>query len=604
MNRLKRLREACVPALASFLLLLACACADQNQSNVNQAIERERVAGTRGGSFTYRLTEPPQSFNPVVAARESDFFVSYYLTGGKLLNFDHDERRWAPGLAESWQASDDGRSVEITLREGLKFSDGQPITSSDVEFSMRAYYGTPQSTIGSSLKIGGKEIEVRVKDERRLEFVFPEAVAVHQSYLVNVVVLPRHALEKDFSVASTPASAASGSNQSAGAGEAKRSIAEAYGVTADPKSIVTSGAFAFEQVQPGERIVLRRNPHFWKRDSAGTELPYLDQLTIEIVPDADAAVTRLREGNLDVVDRIRPTDYAALRNDGGAVRAVDLGPGLATDHIVFNLNEGGASRANALKQSWFKDERFRRAVSHAIDRESFATGTLRGLATPIYNFVPPSNREWAAGEAPRADFNLERARSLLSEAGFTFRGPADAPELFDAQNNRVEFTLLVQQENSARNLMATAIQNDLAKIGVKVNPASVSGADFADRMRKSFDYDAALFGLNVTDFDPSSYAVMLKSDGAQHQWRLQPGTATDWEKRLDELTAQLSTERNPETRRAVFREIQIIMAERLPLVPLFARHITSAANQRIGNYRPSPVVPYSLWNAEELFIKN
>jgi peptide/nickel transport system substrate-binding protein len=113
-----------------------------------------------------------------------------------------------------------------------------------------------------------------------------------------------------------------------------------------------------------------------------------------------------------------------------------------------------------------------------------------------------------------------------------------------------------------------------------------------------------LFGTSASEPDPSSYTDLLRSGSPQHFWNpKQAKPATEWEARLDELTTRQAHEVDRERRRAIFRDVQLLMAEQLPLIPIVTRHIAVAANTRIGNYRPSPLPPFSLWNAEELFVK-
>ena len=108
----------------------------------------------------------------------------------------------------------------------------------------------------------------------------------------------------------------------------------------------------------------------------------------------------------------------------------------------------------------------------------------------------------------------------------------------------------------------------------------------------------------MTEADPSSYTNFLRSSSPSHQWYpKQEKPATPWEARIDELITAQARERDATRRAAVFHEIQQILAEQLPVIPIVTRHITSAANTRVGNYRPSPLFPYSLWNAEELFVR-
>ena len=226
------------------------------------------------------------------------------------------------------------------------------------------------------------------------------------------------------------------------------------------------------------------------------------------------------------------------------------------------------------------------------------------MATPLYGFITPGNHAWVASDLPHDEYDMEKSRALLRDAGFVTRGSADEPELYDAKGNRVEFTIIVPASTKTRVDAAAVVQEDLGKLGMKVTVAPVENKQLADRIGESYDYEAALYGTSATEPDPSAYADMLRSGSPQHFWNpKQAKPATDWEARLDELTAQQAHETDRERRRALFREIQQIMAENLPLIPLVARHIAVAANTRIGNYRPSPLPPFSLWNAEELFIK-
>jgi peptide/nickel transport system substrate-binding protein len=591
MKREGKRRHALAALLCAALALAACQPATQSP-NANQPSElpRERVVGKRGGQLTARVSAPPKTFNYIaMTGDEPSNLVSFFLLESRLVEMDHDKQDYAPALAEEWKLSPDGRDVDVTLRDGLKFSDGQPLTSDDVAFTLRALYDdrVKSPLYMDAMKIGDKPIEIKVADARHFTLVFPEAVSVPENYMSNLAVLPRHALEAALN---------------------DGTFAQAYSVTSDPKSIVTSGKFVVEASAPGERVVLARNPYYWKKDSAGNQLPYLDKLTLDVISDESNAVARLGQGTLDVYDRVRPADFASLRAGVGSARGYDLGPGLYADDLRFNLNPGkrddGKPYVEPAKLAWFSDVRFRRAVSHAVDREHIAKNVWQGLATPLYGFIPPGNRAWAATDLPREEYDLDKSRALLKEAGFVARDGADGAELYDAKGNRVEFTIVAPSGTKTRVDAAAVVQEDLAKLGMKVSVAPIDNAQLAQRINQTYDYEAALFGTSATEPDPSSYADMLRSGSPQHFWNpKQARPATDWEARLDELTAQQARETDHARRLAVFHDIQRIMAEQLPLIPLVSRHIAVAASTRIGNYRPSPLPPFSLWNAEELFVK-
>jgi peptide/nickel transport system substrate-binding protein len=590
--RFKILRQLALPALLA-LVWIAPACRSRVATS-------EHAGPRRGGEIIYRVSTAPTTFNYLQAGDENSLIVAFYLMGGRLLEFDHRTQRYAPALAESWRRLDDGRTVELTLREGIKFSDGHPITAEDVAFTLRAIYDerTAAPIFRDAMLIGNRQIEIRIPDEtggtaatknqtgRRLQLVFPNVVALPESYLSNLAVLPRHILEADFS---------------------RGALRDAYSLNADPALIVTAGAFAAESAAPGERITLKRNPHYWKKDDAGATLPYLDRLVIEVMKDANNAFMRLQQGSLDIYDKLRLPDFAELHSQPGITQVSDTGPGLQTDQLWFNLNGGELNSrpvVSAAKRAWFNDSRFRHAVSSAIDRKTIASITLRGLATPLTGFISPGNRNWIASDLPGAAYDLERSRALLRESGFTTQGPKDRPELFDAKGNRVELTLIVPATSQQIKDMAIIIQGDLARLGIRMQVSPIDSGDLLRRISTNYDYDACLLVSSVSEPDPSSYANYLSSDSPSCYWNQKhPKSAPAWEAKIDELMAKQSRETDANRRRAAFSDIQRILAEQLPVIPVVARHIPVAANKRVGNHRPSPILPFSLWNAEELFVR-
>ncbi|HEV7700268.1 MAG TPA: ABC transporter substrate-binding protein [Pyrinomonadaceae bacterium] len=572
---------------AFYAIFTGCGAPPKANSTSPGSKLEPRTNGTRGGELTSRLTAPPSTLNYLMAKDEAGLTTSFTMLMSRLVELDHSTQKFVPGLAESW-TSEDGKTVSVTLRSGLQFSDGHPLTADDVVFTVTAMLDdkVKSPAFHDAMMVDGKPIEVKKVSDTEVQLVFPQAVASVENYLVNVGVLPAHILEADLK-----------------AGK----LAEDWKVDSDPAKIVTSGPFVVTATTPGERIEYARNPHYYKKDSAGTQLPYLDNFTIEVVTDANNTFARLGQGTLDIADRIRVNDFVELNKGQGSVRGYDAGPGLGTDYIFFNQNTDGPNGPlnNDAKRAWFSNRGFRKAVASAIDRESIANVTLQGLATPLYGFVSPANKVWFKADLPKIDYDLKAADKMLADAGFKKGGTADAPVLQDAQGNNVEFTLLVPAENEGRKLMAAVVQEDLAKLGIKIQVVPLDFPAVTERWTKTYDYDAILLGLSLTDVEPSSYGTFLTSSSPTHQWQPKQRTpATEWEKRVDELFAQQSTERDPSKRMAAFGEIQSILREEMAVVPIAARHVVTGANSRIGNYNPSPIIPYSLWNVDELFVKN
>jgi peptide/nickel transport system substrate-binding protein len=583
MNCLRKFLTMIVVAVSVFGL----SCGNSSTSDNSATAAKMQVDGRPGGSLSYRVTTPIKTLNYYQADDEPSVVLTLFLLNDRLVALDHEKQAYVPLLAESYSTAD-GQTIDVLLREGLKFSDGKPLTSADVEFSLKGAYDerTKSPIFRDALMIDDKMIEVKIADERRFQLILPKKVAAVENYLENLAILPKHALDADFQ-----------------AGK----LAESMSMTADPATIVTSGPFAVESVLPGEKVTLKRNPHYWKTDSSGNRLPYLDNLVIEIVADANNTLTRLQQGSLDFADRIRTSDFAALKNAQWPDVPHDAGPGLTTDHLWFNQNsakKSGESLENIPKHKWFVDKRFRRAIAFAVDRQSIVTNTLQGLATPVYGFVPAGNKAWLNANLATTEYDLERSKALLTEAGFLIKDNGGKPELFDKDGNRVEFTILVPAENEPRKLMAAVIHEDLAKLGMNVQIAPIDTKALTQAWSETFDYDAILFGMSLTAIDPSSFVGFLPSNSSVHQWRpKQPKPATDWEAKIDELFDAQAQDTDPASRRQKFNEIQAIIADEMPIVPIVSRHIVSAANERIGNLSPSSILPYSLWNAERLFIR-
>lgn len=573
-------------AAAIVTLLSACGTPPKPAANLPGAKVEPRTNGTRGGKITYRLTAPPSTLNYLMAKDEAGLTASYFMLVSRLVELDHSTQKFVPGLAESW-TTNDGQTYDVKLRDGLQFSDGHPLTADDVIFSLTAMLDdrVKSTVFGDAMKVDDKPITATKIDDTHVKFVFPKAVASAEPYFVNLGVLPAHILGDDLKAGT---------------------LAEDWKVDSDPTKIVTSGPFVVTASKPGERIDYARNPHYYKKDDAGTQLPYLDNVTTIVITDPNNTFAQLGQGTLDIGDRIRTNDFVELNKANGQVKGYDAGPGLAIDHIFFNENTDGPNGplGNDVKRAWFTNKAFRNAIAAAIDRDTISNVTLQGLATPLYGFVSPASKNWLKPDLPKIGYDLKTAEKLLTDAGFKKTGTADAPVLQDASGNNVEFTLIVPAENEARKNMAAFIQQDLGKLGIKMNVVPLDFPTLTNKWTKTFDYDAALVGLSQTDVEPSSYANFLLSSGSQHQWQpREKQPATDWEKRVDDLFNQVSTERDESKRKAAFYEIQAIYRDEMPVIPLVARHIVTGANSKIGNYNPSPVIPYSMWNVEELFLK-
>jgi peptide/nickel transport system substrate-binding protein len=177
-----------------------------------------------------------------------------------------------------------------------------------------------------------------------------------------------------------------------------------------------------------------------------------------------------------------------------------------------------------VKLSWFKEAQFRRAVSHAIDRQALVNLAFAGKATPQYGFLSASDKLWFNANVRKYPYDLARAKSLLADAGFRY--VPDRQVLLDPRGQAVTFTLMTNAGNALRQKISTLLQADLAKIGIKVNLAFIEARALLARINESFNYEACLLAVASGDVDPNTHLNFLFSHGANHWWypkQAQPG---------------------------------------------------------------------------------
>jgi peptide/nickel transport system substrate-binding protein len=530
----------------------------------------------RGGQLVVAERSAPRSFNPVVITDNPSKTVLERINAD-LIHINRRTFKTEPALAASWTASRDGREYTLKLRPGLKFSDGHALTADDVVFTFQVYLdeklAAPQRDL---LVVAGKPIGVRKVDDLTIVVSLAEAYAVADRMFDGIAILPRHVL---------------------GAAYAAGTLAQQWTVATAPASIVGTGPFRVSEVVPGERVVLERNPHYWKRDGHGEALPYLDRLVLLTVPSTDAELLRFKAGELDVMSRPTAEQFESLT--GGQYNTVDVGPGLEYNFLVFNLSDGAAGTPLARRQAWFGREDFRRAMSAAIDRQAIVKLVYRGRAEPLWGPITGANAAWRNTSIPHPPRSVDRARQLLRQAGFTWR---DDGTLLDRAGTHVEFNIIVSASRPERQQMATLIQSDLAEIGIRVTISPLEFGAFVDRLTRKRDFEACIHGIGSGDADPNSDVNVWLSSGNLHLWN--PNAAkppTPWEAQIDTLMRNQMSVRATGERKRMFNEVQALLAEHEPMIFLASPHILVAAKPTLGNFQPAVLPHYALWNVDELY---
>lgn len=542
--------------------------------------------GNRGGQLVLSISASPVTFNPVqVIDQASDGVVRMLFSSLVVMDLAAQEPR--PGLAESWSVEPDQRTWTFKLRNHLRWSDGTPLTADDVEFTWNSvmYDRNLNRLTFDMFHLNGQKFAVSAIDPVTVRVVAPAVFAPFLEFFGTVTILPKHLFAGPVSDGRFP---------------------ESYLSNAPPERIVGSGPFRVKEIIPGKSIVLERNPEYWKVDSKGQRLPYLDTVKLVIATNPATATSLFLKGQIDALETIRAADYDQYAPEAanGGFR-LEQTASTQNDCFWVNQNTGvdafGRPLVNPAKLKWFRDKRFREALSCAINRERIVREVYHGHADLIYGLVSPRDTKWFNPAAAPYVYDPERARALLASMGI--RSPTGVGTATDAAGNDVEMTLYSNFDNPAREKAAHLIQEDLARAGIKLNIEMIDFRALVRKVNETLDYECALMGLGGGGTDPASQINVLKSSEALHQWfPAQKSPSTDWEARLDALTDAGIQTLDLGARKKTYDEVQAIWAEQVPMVCLASPFAYAAIRTNISNIQPSSISAYRVtWNIDELY---
>jgi len=530
--------------LAMLLAVTSIACRTSSTTNADTKQLRIFIAGD------------PKTFDPLQVNDDADQTVSY-LTSGVLVRVNRATDALEPELAESWKLSDDGRSIAFHLRTGLKFSDNSPLDANDVARTLnRALDPKEASPVGDAFQSSAGNPSVTVTSPLDVAIAYAQPKPALDRLFDTLPIVPR-------ALAKLPASA---------------------------------GPFFVSDHRPGEYVMLARNPNYWKHDSSGKQLPYLDSVRIAIQQNRDLEPEHFLRGEADIVSKLTPAGFDRVEKAmPGAARS--LGPSLDSESLWFN--ESPAKTLPEWKRTWFRSAVFRHAVSLAINRDDIARIVYNGRAHPSAGPLSPANRFWFNAALKPLPYDPQAASKSLAADGFTLRDGV----LRDHTGHSVEFSLITNAGNLSREKMAPLIQADLAKLGIKVDVVTLDFNSLIDRIAKSFDYEAVLLSISI-EADPIESMNIWTSSGEHHAWWLsEKSPATPWEARIDELEKIQASSGSRDVRKKAFDEVQLIAEQQEPIVYLVNPDYLCAIAPRLKGAQPSVAPPQVWWNVEWLRLE-
>jgi peptide/nickel transport system substrate-binding protein len=457
---------------------------------------------------------------------------------------------FAPQLAESYEWSDDHKTLTFHLREGVVWSDGVPVTAEDVRWTWQAQKNPDVAWDSFNAKKWITDVEV--VDPRTVRFHFSRVYAKQLLDANEGVILPRHAWEKlPF---------------------AKwRESGDWF-----KANVVFNGPFTLAAWEPGQQLVMQRNERYYD-----PRLPYLDRVVMRFVPDQASLLTQLLNGQLDFVPQVTPGDAPRVKAN----------PDLELIEIWFNLYVGVIWNND---HPLFADPEVRRALTLGIDRQTIVDTLLgpygRIATSPILQSVWAHDKSLAPWPYDPAE-----ARRILAARGWR---DTDGDGVLDRGGERFAFELLTNAGNQARADATVMIQDHLKKVGIRVEPRQI---EFNTLMEQTTEgtFQAAILGLSLDtslDMTDNYHSRSISRDGV-----FGSNFARYHNPEMDRLLDTAAAQPEPLAQRPYLERIQRLLHREQPMTLIWESKRLTAIKKRLRDVKPSMAA--SFFNLKEWWIE-
>jgi peptide/nickel transport system substrate-binding protein len=479
--------------------------ASDSQNTSIAATQKTGSGKKEGGNVVVIIPQDLDYLDPHLAVAAGTSEVLFNIFEGLLK--PNEKGELLPAIAESYQISPDGLTYTFKLRNGVKFHNGNPVTSQDVKFSYDRLAGTTT----------GKPLNPVFQDVQSIDAPDSSTVIIklkknNSSFLtaLTAAVIP-----KDYQDSN--------------------------------KTPIGTGPFKFKEYVPGQRLVVEKFSDYYVKG-----VPSLDKVEFRIITDANASLAALKSGEADIYPRIGTDQLAGLGDSFTALSA----PQNLVQLMTFNIS-----------RKPFNDIKVRQAINYAIDKDEIIKGVAIGKGTKLgSNLSPVLSKYYQAGLEDTYKTNLDKAKSLLAEAGY---------------KDGFETTLSVPSNYQFHVDTAQVIVQQLAKVGIKVKIEPVEWAVWLDRIYKNRNYDMTIIGLDGK-LDPYPILNKYLSDSPNNFFNYKSNE-------FDKTLKAAVTEVDDAKRVALYKQAQTILTNDAAAVYIMDPNLSVALNKKLDGYKQYPL---------------
>ena len=493
----------------------------------------------RGGTLVVQMSSEQRILNPALRASTGVYNIT-----GKIVEplIDRTYEEYVPVLATEWSSSEDGKTITVKLREGVEWHDGEPFGCEDVSFTAMNMW---KELLNYSSTLQQYLDAVDCPDEHTAVFRYSQPMPLN----LFVAAMPDlgHPMPKHLY-------------------EGTDILKNDYNTAP-----VGTGPFKFVEYQRGQYVMAERNENYWR----GEEFPYLDRIVWRFITDKSAAAAALEAGEVHISTflGISTDDIVRLsKDDRFMVGTKGYENNVAHSTVEFN------HRNPALA-----DLRVRKAIYHALDIDFAIQNIMRGFAKPGRGPIPSTGGANYTDDVPTYDYDPEKAKALLDEAGYT-------P---DADGVRLRFKHRPAPWGEYTQLWGEYIAQALREVGIEVTLETNDAPGFLNGVYRDHDFDTAN-GWHQFRADPAVATMVWLRSGAPvgTRWSNQFGYKdTD----LDTMIDVAASELDPEKRAEMYHEIQRYSMEVLPIIFAIEHPFISVTSKKVHNSHNNPRWVSSSW---------
>ncbi|MCR6671706.1 ABC transporter substrate-binding protein [Devosia ginsengisoli] len=502
-----------------------------------------------------------------------------------LVRYDREWKTIVPNLAESWEVSEDARTYTFKLREGLKWNNGTPFTSADIAFAVELF-SEPSYGVGSFMKNKNNPVTAEVVDDTTFKLIFENPNGIIMDELASVNGFTLVSLSKEYCSQFYPKYNPNAATEAKAAGfetwelwmTDRCSWATETIRWANP-DLPMMNAWMIDQPLTGDasRTTFVRNPYYWKVDTEGNQLPYIDRLDMRVSDSLEELTLMALNGEIDFQDRhIATVANQPLFFDGQEAGDYRLGANIPSNMntmvIQFNFNHVDEKR-----RELFQNKDFRIGISQLLDRQEIIDVVFTGQGEPFQAAPRPESPFYDEELAKQyTEFDPEAAAAAFAASGLLGERNGDGFYTFaDGSPLVITFDMISTVRPEWIDMMEL-LQLQLEAGGIDVELNNIDRTLYYEK-RPAGDYDVQIWqgdgGLDVIQ-EPRYYMASGDESVWAYRWSQwymgsRPEIAeepTGWAREQMDLMNQLRAEGDPAKRDDLMKQILVLAKENFPVI--------------------------------------